>query len=123
MGTLKGYSHPVLVMGAGYDNVAEDASPAGATTMGAAVLMFDALDGTLLKTLPTLKSVSASVAVIDTDYDPSRMQDHLFIAPSLPFLGIVQEAGDTSAHVGGPVVIGAAEGLVLDAAHRNGTRP
>lgn len=36
---------------------------------------------------------------------------------------IVQEAGDTSAHVGGPVVIGAAEGLVLDAAHRNGTRP
>ena len=24
--------------------------------------------------------------VIDTDYDPSRMQDHLFIAPSLPFL-------------------------------------
>lgn len=25
-------------------------------------------------------------AVIKTDYDPSRMQDHLFIAPSLPFL-------------------------------------
>ncbi len=24
--------------------------------------------------------------VIETDYDPSRMQDHLFIAPSLPFL-------------------------------------
>jgi len=24
--------------------------------------------------------------VITTDYDPSRMQDHLFIAPSLPFL-------------------------------------
>jgi phenylalanine-4-hydroxylase len=24
--------------------------------------------------------------VIDTDYDPSRMQDHLFIAPSFPFL-------------------------------------
>jgi phenylalanine-4-hydroxylase len=24
--------------------------------------------------------------VINTDYDPSRMQDHLFIAPSLPFL-------------------------------------
>jgi phenylalanine-4-hydroxylase len=24
--------------------------------------------------------------VIKTDYDPSRMQDHLFIAPSLPFL-------------------------------------
>jgi hypothetical protein len=24
--------------------------------------------------------------VIATDYDPSRMQDNLFIAPSLPFL-------------------------------------
>jgi phenylalanine-4-hydroxylase len=24
--------------------------------------------------------------VIDTDYDPSRMQDHLFVAPSFPFL-------------------------------------
>jgi len=24
--------------------------------------------------------------VINTDYDPSRMQDHLFIAPSMPFL-------------------------------------
>jgi hypothetical protein len=24
--------------------------------------------------------------VIQTDYDPSRMQDHLFIIPSFPFL-------------------------------------
>jgi type IV pilus assembly protein PilY1 len=75
VGTLKGHldllGHPlpVLIMGAGYDNVAEDASPAGATTMGAAVLLLDALDGTLLKTLSTVKSVSAPVAVIDTDYD------------------------------------------------------
>src|SRR5438132_11357788 len=29
--TLKGYIHPVLIMGAGYDNIAEDANPAGAT--------------------------------------------------------------------------------------------
>jgi phenylalanine-4-hydroxylase len=28
----------------------------------------------------------ATDVVITTDYDPSRMQDHLFIAPSLPFL-------------------------------------
>jgi len=60
---------PVLIMGAGYDNAAEDASPAGATNMGNAVLMLDAFDGTLLKTLPTLRSVAAPVAVIDTDYD------------------------------------------------------
>jgi phenylalanine-4-hydroxylase len=36
--------------------------------------------------------------VIQTDYDPSRMQDHLFIAPSLPFLrreleGLVKRFG------------------------------
>jgi len=31
-------------------------------------------------------------AVIDTDYDPSRMQDHLFVAPSLPFLRSELEA-------------------------------
>jgi phenylalanine-4-hydroxylase len=36
--------------------------------------------------------------VIETDYDPSRMQDHLFIAPSLPFLrreleGLVRRFG------------------------------
>jgi type IV pilus assembly protein PilY1 len=66
---LKGYANPVLVMGAGYDNVAEDASPAGATSMGNAVLVLDALDGSLLKTLPTARSVPASVAVIDTDFD------------------------------------------------------
>src|SRR5262249_30515083 len=36
--------------------------------------------------------------VINTDYDPSRMQDRLFIAPSLPFLrreleGLVRRFG------------------------------
>jgi phenylalanine-4-hydroxylase len=36
--------------------------------------------------------------VVETDYDPSRMQDHLFIAPSLPFLrreleGLVRRLG------------------------------
>lgn len=30
--------------------------------------------------------------VIETDYDPSRMQDHLFIAPSFPFLRAELEA-------------------------------
>lgn len=36
--------------------------------------------------------------VVETDYDPSRMQDHLFVAPSLPFLrreleGLVRRFG------------------------------
>ncbi len=40
----------------------------------------------------------ATDVVIDTDYDPSRMQDNLFVAPSLPFLrreleGLVRRFG------------------------------
>jgi type IV pilus assembly protein PilY1 len=37
--------------------------------MGNAVLVMDALDGTLLRTMPTDRSVPAGVALIDTDYD------------------------------------------------------
>ena len=36
---------------------------------------------------PDVKRVPfVTETVIETDYDPSKMQDHLFIAPSLPFL-------------------------------------
>src|SRR5437588_9306607 len=40
----------------------------------------------------------ATDVVIATDYDPSRMQDHLFVAPSFPFLrrergGLVRRFG------------------------------
>jgi phenylalanine-4-hydroxylase len=40
--------------------------------------------------------------VIKTDYDPSRMQDHLFIAPSLPFLR--REAENLVRRLGIPVL-------------------
>ena len=66
---VAGYSNPVLVMGAGYDANAEDPVPPGATTMGNAVVVLDALDGTLLKSLGTDRSVPAGVALVDTDYD------------------------------------------------------
>ncbi|MFO0808731.1 MAG: hypothetical protein U0746_08930 [Gemmataceae bacterium] len=39
--------------------------------------------------------------VIATDYDPSRMQDNLFIAPSFPFLRRVGRAGPPLRHCGG----------------------
>jgi type IV pilus assembly protein PilY1 len=66
---IRGSLNPVVIMGAGYDAAAEDAVPPGATTMGNAVVVLDAFDGTLLRTLPTMRSVVAPVTLMDTDYD------------------------------------------------------
>jgi type IV pilus assembly protein PilY1 len=66
---VKGNANPVIVMGAGYDAAAEDASPPGPTTMGNAVLVLDAVTGAKLKSFATLRSVPASVALVDSDYD------------------------------------------------------
>lgn len=66
---VKGYSNPVLVMGAGYDAAAEDVEPQGAVTMGNAVLVLDAETGVLLANFPTTRPVVADVALVDTDYD------------------------------------------------------
>jgi type IV pilus assembly protein PilY1 len=66
---VRGYPSPVLVMGAGYDATAEDALPAGTVTMGNAVIILDATTGTTLATLPTVRSVPAGVAALDTDFD------------------------------------------------------
>ena len=77
--TLKGYTSPVVILGGGYDSAAEDASSAGATTMGNAVYVLDAFDGTLLKTFTVLAntspaqsiahSIAADVTLLDSDYD------------------------------------------------------
>ena len=66
---IKGNANPVLVFGAGYDAAAEDVSPAGNTTMGNAVFVLDAFDGSLIKKFATDRSVPADVAVIDSDAD------------------------------------------------------
>lgn len=66
---VRGRADPVLIMGAGYDNLAEDASTPGETTMGNAVLVLDALTGALLRRFDTTRSVAADVALVDTDYD------------------------------------------------------
>ncbi|TMG87518.1 MAG: hypothetical protein E6H78_01025, partial [Betaproteobacteria bacterium] len=67
--SVLGYSNPVLVMGAGYDPSAEDAIPPGTTTMGNAVVVLDALDGSLVKTLATDRPVPGAVALLDSDFD------------------------------------------------------
>ena len=76
---LKGHTAPVVVLGGGYDMAAEDASSTGATTMGNAVYVLDALAGTLLKTVTTLantspvtrisRSIAADVTLFDSDLD------------------------------------------------------
>jgi type IV pilus assembly protein PilY1 len=66
---VRGRSDPVLIMGAGYDAAAEDALPAGATSMGNAVLVLDARTGELVRQLSTARSVVGSIALLDTDFD------------------------------------------------------
>lgn len=74
---IKGVSDPVLIFGGGYDEAAEDVG--GLTTMGNAVYVLNALDGTLLRAFTSLdgvavpasigRSIAADVALVDTDYD------------------------------------------------------
>ena len=66
---LRGYTNPVLIMGAGYDAGAEDLTPPGTTTMGNAVLVLDATDGSVVKKFDTDRSVPADISLVDADYD------------------------------------------------------
>jgi type IV pilus assembly protein PilY1 len=67
---VKGHAAgPVLIMGAGYDATAEDATTPTAPSMGNAVLVLDAMTGTVLKTFATARPVPAAVALLDTDFD------------------------------------------------------
>jgi len=66
---VKGNTNPVLVMGAGYDAAAEDATAPGATAMGNAVVVLDAFTGAVLKTLATDRPVPAAVGLLDSDFD------------------------------------------------------
>ena len=66
---IKGNVNPVLVLGAGYDAAAEDATTPGATTMGNAIYVLDAVTGSLLRSFPTTRAVPADLSVIDSDFD------------------------------------------------------
>jgi type IV pilus assembly protein PilY1 len=66
---IKGSTNPVLILGAGYDAAAEDASVQGTTTMGDAIYVLDAVTGVLLREFPTTRAVPADLAVIDSDFD------------------------------------------------------
>ena len=59
----------MLIMGGGYDAAAEDASPAGATTMGRGVYVINMRTGARLGWLATDYSVPADVSIVDSDGD------------------------------------------------------
>jgi type IV pilus assembly protein PilY1 len=65
----RGVERPVLIMGGGYDHVAEDAAVRGTTTMGNAVFVLDAETGAFLRRFDTERSVPADVALMDVDAD------------------------------------------------------
>jgi type IV pilus assembly protein PilY1 len=66
---IRGNTNPVLVFGGGYDAAAEDAAPAGTTTMGNAIYVLDAISGNALRTFVVSRSVPADVSLIDSDFD------------------------------------------------------
>jgi type IV pilus assembly protein PilY1 len=73
---VKALTDPVVMFGAGYDNVAEDQSPAGVTTMGRGIYVLNANTGALVKFFQTAtnggsisSSVPSDVTVRDTDSD------------------------------------------------------
>lgn len=69
---VKGNANPVVIFGGGYDNVAEDAEPAGTTTMGNAIYVLDAITGNIVKTFSggsMTKSIPSDLTVVDRDYD------------------------------------------------------
>lgn len=66
---IRGRTNPVIMMGAGYDAAAEDVTPAGTVTMGNAILILDAFDGSVIKTFDTTRPVPADVTVVDSDSD------------------------------------------------------
>ena len=59
---------PVLIMGGGFDNVAEDDTPTS-TSIGKGVYIIDMANGARLKYLDTDHSVPSDVSFLDTDGD------------------------------------------------------
>ncbi len=70
---IKGHANPVVIFGAGYDNVADDTLPAGTNTMGRGVFVVDALDGSLVwqasSSYGITHSIPADVTIIDRNGD------------------------------------------------------
>jgi type IV pilus assembly protein PilY1 len=66
---IKGQPDPVLIMGGGYDNWAEDSTPAGTTSIGRGVYLINLRTGARLAWHATDYSVPSDVSVLDSDGD------------------------------------------------------
>ncbi|MEO6437276.1 MAG: hypothetical protein ABIP55_16155, partial [Tepidisphaeraceae bacterium] len=104
---VRGYPNPVVIFGGGYDsgnnggsnnNLGEDAEPPSANTMGRAIYILDATDGSLVwkavysasggascNTNPCLLSgmaygIPADVTLVNRDFDTSGYIDRLYAA-------------------------------------------
>ncbi len=67
---VRGHANPVVIMGGGYDEPGEDPyTPTSSPTMGNAIYVFDAFDGTKLAEFSTTRAVPADVSLMDADYD------------------------------------------------------
>jgi type IV pilus assembly protein PilY1 len=67
---IKDRNDPVLIMGGGFDNLAEDATtPAASTTFGKGVYVLDMTTGLRVGYLDTEHSVPSDVTLLDTDGD------------------------------------------------------
>jgi len=63
--TTTGASPPLLIMGGGYDALAEDGT--ASTTTGNVIYLINGNDGTRIAALPTVHSVPSDVTVVDVD--------------------------------------------------------
>ncbi len=86
---IRASTNPVLIMGAGYDPVAEDVMPQGVATRGRGVMVIDATDGTMIwqagpsgaadLTVSDMKySMAADMMVFDRDGD--GLNDRIYAA-------------------------------------------
>lgn len=60
---------PVIIMGGGYDDAAEDSFTPGTTSMGDRIYVLNALTGAVIKEFTTNRSVPSDVTLVDADYD------------------------------------------------------
>ena len=75
---IKGRTDPVLIMGGGYDNNAEDSAPAGTTTIGRGVYVINMRTGDRIAWMATDYSVPADVSGLDSDGD--GYVDRIYVA-------------------------------------------
>jgi type IV pilus assembly protein PilY1 len=83
--TIRAHANPVLIFGAGYDPTAEDADSQGVATMGRAIYVVDAFDGSIVTTLDATDNaaliypIPSDIVPLNTDHDAGNNIDRLYV--------------------------------------------